>query len=157
MSAAQRFPRDVVEALDRAKIIGIRAGTGPHRFIGVWPVVVEGRLFVRSWGIKPGGWYHAFREEPRGAIQVGGRELPVRAVFTRSERLKDAVSRAYREKYDTPGALRYVRDFARPRRRDTTTELVPPRPAARSRRVSGARPAPSRTRRASPSRSRRRP
>ena len=25
------------------KILGIRAGTGPHRFIGIWVVVVEGR------------------------------------------------------------------------------------------------------------------
>ncbi len=38
-------------------------------------------------------------------IEVKGREIPVRAVFTRSERLKDAVDRAYREKYNTPPSV----------------------------------------------------
>jgi ribonuclease HI len=53
-----------------------------------------------------------------------GHEIPVRAVFTRSERLKTLVDRAYREKYNTPGSRHFVRGFARKKRRDTTTELV---------------------------------
>jgi hypothetical protein len=89
-------------------------------------VVVEHRLFVRSWSVKPGGWFRTFEREPRGIITVdGGREIPVRAVITRSERLKDAVSRAYLEKYSTPGALKYSRDLARAKSRATTTELIP--------------------------------
>jgi len=56
---------------------------------------------------------------------VGGREIAVRAVRTRSERLKAAVSRAYLEKYHTPGSVKYARDLGRTRSRDTTTELVP--------------------------------
>ena len=34
---------------------------------------------------------------------VGEREFPIRAIQTRSERLKDLVSLAYKEKYNTPG------------------------------------------------------
>jgi hypothetical protein len=49
----------------------------------------------------------------------------VRAVFTRSERSKTAVDRAYGEKYNTRGSRHYVRGFAHKKRRDTTTELVP--------------------------------
>jgi hypothetical protein len=49
----------------------------------------------------------------------------VRAVQTRSERLKDLVSQAYKEKYNTPGSVQYVKDMSRKRSRDTTTELVP--------------------------------
>jgi hypothetical protein len=113
-------------AIEKDKILGIRAGTGDHRFIGVWVVVVEARVFIRSWGVKRGGWAQAFREEPRGTIQVAGREVRVRALPVTSERLRSAVDRAYAEKYDTPGAVKYVRGFARSkRRRDTTTELVP--------------------------------
>ena len=52
-------------------------------------------------------------------------ESKVRPVFTRSERLKSLVDRAYREKYNTPGSLHYVRGFKEKKRRDTTTELVP--------------------------------
>jgi hypothetical protein len=127
VTRARRFPDDVLAAIrdNKYKILGVRAGTAPHRFIGIWVVVVEGRVFVRSWSLKPRSWYRTFLEEPRGAIQVGDREIPVRAVRTRSERLKDAVSRAYLAKYNTPGAIKYARDLCRPKSRDTTTELVP--------------------------------
>jgi hypothetical protein len=63
MSIAQRFPRQVIAAIRSDKILGIRAGTEPHRCIGIGPSV-EGRVFVRSWGIAQ-GWYRTFLVEPR--------------------------------------------------------------------------------------------
>jgi hypothetical protein len=128
MSAPRRFPDRLVAAIRDGKILGIRAGLGPHRLIGIWAVVVEGRVFVRSWSLKPRSWYRTFLEDPRGIIEVSGRQVPVRAVRTRSERLKDAVSQAYLDKYDTPGSVKYARDLGRQKSRETTTELVP-RPA----------------------------
>jgi hypothetical protein len=125
MPKASRFPKDIVAAIDQSKIIGLRAGQGEHRFIGIWAVVVEGRVFVRSWSLKPRSWWRTFLEEPYGAISVDGRELAVRAVRTRSERLKGLVSQAYLEKYKTPGSVKYARDLGRAKSRDTTTELVP--------------------------------
>jgi hypothetical protein len=122
----QRFPARVVDAVDEAKILGIRAGKGDHRIIGIWAVVVDGRIFVRSWGLKESGWYKTFLEEPSGIMQVGERLVRVRAVPARNERLKAAVSAAYRAKYNTPGSRKFVDGFERSkRRRDTTTELVP--------------------------------
>jgi hypothetical protein len=125
MKTKRRFTDKILTAIRDGKILGIRAGTEPHRFIGIWAVVVEGRVFVRSWSLKPRSWYRTFLEEPRGAIMVGDREISVRAVRTRSERLKDAVSRAYLEKYNTPGSIKYARDLGRAKSRATTTELVP--------------------------------
>jgi hypothetical protein len=125
MSVRRRFPDDVVAAIRDGKILGIRAGRHPHRVIGIWAVVVEGRVFVRSWSLKPRSWWRTFLEDPHGIIQVGDRTLDVRAVQSRSERVKDAVSRAYLAKYDTPGSVRYARDLGRAKSRATTTELVP--------------------------------
>jgi hypothetical protein len=125
MPSTREFPPKILGAIRDDKILRIRAGTGDHRFIGIWAVVVEGRVFVRSWSIKPRSWYRTFLEDPRGAILVGGREISVRAVRTRSERLKDAIDVAYLEKYDTPGSLKYARDLGREKSRATTTELVP--------------------------------
>jgi hypothetical protein len=122
---AKRFPKKILATIRDEKILGIRAGMEPHRVIGIWAVVVEGRVFVRSWSIKPRSWYRTFLGEPRGLIVVNDREMPIRAVNTRSERLKDAVTSAYREKYNTPGSLHFVKGFALKKRRDTTTELVP--------------------------------
>ena len=124
MKTRRRFADDIRAAIRDGLILAIRAGTQPHRFIGIWAVVVQGRVFVRSWSLKPRSWYRAFLEEPRGAIQVSGRQIPVRAVRTRSDRLKDAIDRAYLEKYHTPGSIKFARDLGRAKSRDTTTELV---------------------------------
>jgi hypothetical protein len=129
MAVRPRFSDRLLAAIDESSIIGIRAG-GDHRFIGIWAVVVERRVFVRSWSLKPRSWYRTFLEDPIGAIQVGTRRHRVRAVRVRSDRLKDAVSRAYLRKYTTPGSVGYARGFRSPRRRNTTTELVPLTPAA---------------------------
>src|SRR5256885_11673282 len=111
MTPRRQFVPDVLAAIRDGKILTIRAGTEPHRFIGIWAVVVEGRVFVRSWSVKPCSWYRTFLEEPRGAVQVAGREIAVRAVRTRSDCLKDAIDRAYLEKYNTPGSVKYARDL----------------------------------------------
>ena len=114
----------MLEALRRAKILGVRAGA-EHRYTGVWVVVVDGRVFVRSWNDKPTGWYRAFLEAatrehpgrgPRGRRSAAGR---VRG------RLLQAVSAAYGEKYDTKASQKWVRGFAEPERVVNTLELVP--------------------------------
>jgi len=124
-----RFPDAIVEAIRVCQVLGIRAGRMPHRVIAIWAVVVERRVFVRSWSLKPRSWHRAFLEDPHGIIQINGREMTIRAVQTRSDRIKDAVSQAYLEKYHTPGALKFARDLGRPKSRATTTELVPARVA----------------------------
>lgn len=124
-TAKQKFPKPVVEAIHAAKILGIRAGAKPHRIIGIWAVVVEGRVFVRSYSLKPRSWWRTFQEDPRGIIEVNGKQFKVRRVFTRSERLKKLVDRAYAEKFPTPGSRVFVEGFRKKERRDTTTELVP--------------------------------
>ena len=122
---ATRFRGKTLARLRDFNYLRVRAGTEPHKFIGIWMVLVDGRLFVRSWSLKPRSWWRTFVKERRGAIEIDGREIPVRAVQTRSERIKDAVSRAYAEKYTTPGAVKYVRDMSGKKSRDTTTELMP--------------------------------
>jgi hypothetical protein len=123
---ARRFSRRVVAAVDEGKILGIRAGArSDHRFIGIWAVVVEGRVFARSWSRTPDGWYRTFLEDPLGTIQVGERVIRIRAVPARSERLRDAVEQAYATKYPTPGSAKFVRGFRTLRRRETTLEFLP--------------------------------
>ena len=117
----KRFSKKVLDQIDSAMIIGIRAGSKRHRIIGVWAVVAGGRVFIRSWGVKPGGWHRACLDDPRGIMTVGKRRFRIRAVQTRSERLKDAVSDGYAAKYSTPASKRYVKDLSGVKSRATTT------------------------------------
>jgi hypothetical protein len=124
--AARRFSRRVLEAIDRSKIFRVRAGAdSTHRFIGIWAVVVNGRVFARYWTLEAGGWYRTFLDDPAGAIQVDGREIRVRAARVRSARTLDAVEEAYAEKYTTPGSRKFVLGFRTRRRREATIEFRP--------------------------------
>jgi hypothetical protein len=125
---ARRFSRRRLAQIDAGRILWIRAGRRTsHRFIGIWAVVVEGRVYVRSWSLKESGWYRSFLDDPIGAIQVAydEAELKVRALRVRSDRIRDAVECAYALKYATPGSRRYVRGFRSKRRREATLELIP--------------------------------
>ncbi len=121
-----RFSKRLLSLLDASPALRIRAGAD-HRFLGIWVVVVKGRVFVRPWNDEPGGWRRAFLDEPDGAIRLGPekREIPVRARPARGKRLFDAVDAAYAMKYVTKGSQKWVRGFATPRRRKTTMELLP--------------------------------
>jgi hypothetical protein len=124
MTTEPRFSAPVLEALRKARIVGVRSGRD-HRYTGVWVVVIDDRVFVRSWNDDPAGWYRAFRAEPTGRIEVDGREIDIRAKQTRSERLRSAVSAAYAEKYHTKASQKWVRGFAEPERALATLELIP--------------------------------
>lgn len=124
MPKDERFSDDIVEILRKAKILGVRSGT-EHRYTGVWVVVVDDRVFVRSWNDKPTGWFRAFKKEPSGTIQAGDVEIPVKAKPVRSARLRDAVTEAFGEKYPTKGSRKWVEGFAEPERVVNTLEFVP--------------------------------
>jgi len=125
MKTKNRFDTSTLSRIRKEKILGIRAGTeSTHRVIGIWVVVVEGRVFARSWSLKPRSWWRTFLENPQGSLFIGEQEFVIRAIQTGSERLKDLVSQAYKEKYNTPGSIQYVKEMSRKRSRDTTTEFV---------------------------------
>ena len=124
MAKAETFDDAIVEAAGNAKILGVRSGT-EHRYTGVWVVVVDDRIFVRSWNNKPTGWFRAFKKDSSGTIQIGKLEIPVRSKPVRSARIRDAVTAAFAEKYNTKGSLKWVEGFAEPARLLTTLEFVP--------------------------------
>lgn len=123
-SARRRFPVETLDALAKAKILGVRAGT-EHRYTGVWVVVVGRRVFARSWNDKPTGWFRAFRAQPLGSLQFGDEEVEVRTKPVRSARLRDAVSAAYAQKYNTKASQKWVDGFAEPERSVNTVEFTP--------------------------------
>lgn len=118
------FDAKAIEWLDATKYVKIRAGA-THRFVHVWIVIVEGRVFARSWNDKPEGWFAAFRKEREGAIEIGGRPVPVKASIVTSARILDAVTSGFGKKYTTKANEKYVVGFAEKARRANTVELLP--------------------------------
>lgn len=121
-----RFAPGFARRAHSSLIVGVRAGAaGNHRFIGIWTVVVAGRIFARSWDRRTGGWYDRLRHDPLGAIRVGSLTRLMRARPVGAARLLDAVDAAYAKKYHTPGFQHYVRGFRTARRRAATVEFLP--------------------------------
>lgn len=128
MKSKKQFPAQILKRIHTDKIIGIRAGTkSKHKVIGIWAVVVDDRVFIRSYQSKTGGWWQTLVHDPLGEIFVAKRKrgIKVRAVQVKSEKMKEAVSAAYKEKYNTPGSVGYVAEMSRSPSRDATLEIVP--------------------------------
>jgi hypothetical protein len=120
----KRFSASRLRAIEATKYFYVRAGD-EHRFTPVWVVVVDGRVLVRPWNDKAGGWRRALLADPRGAVRIGEREVPVRAKPVTSAKLNDLMDAAYARKYTTGANEKYVRGFATTKRRSTTLELIP--------------------------------
>ena len=120
------FPVGVLDDIASRHYLWIRAGADDHRFVPIWSVVDGGRLFIRSWNVRRGGWHEAFAKEKRGAIKAArdGHAFPVLARRVRSERLRDLVDSGFKAKYTTPASLKYVRGFRTKERRAATFELI---------------------------------
>jgi hypothetical protein len=124
---SKKFPEAILVKIHEERILGIRMGTdSEHKVIGIWAVVVDGRVFVRSYTTKPNGWWRTVLKDPHGEIFPAKRKrgIKVRAVQVKSEKMKDLVTQAYREKYNTTGSVGYVEEMSQKKLRDTTTEFV---------------------------------
>jgi hypothetical protein len=51
------------------EMVGIKAGRGDHLYLSIWAVVVEGSVFIRSWGLQK-GWYNTFLQDPDGKEKI---------------------------------------------------------------------------------------
>lgn len=120
----KRFSAAEAESIGKIKYFRIRAGDS-HRFIGIWVVVVKGRVFVRPWNDRVDGWYRVMVADSQGAVQVGDEVVLIRAACVESAALLDAVDEAYAAKYTTKPNQPYVSGFATANRRGKTLELLP--------------------------------
>ncbi len=66
----QKSLSELAPAAATHQMIGIRAGRVGHAYLSIWAVVVEGRVFVRSWGLQK-GWYNTFLTDSVGAVKIG--------------------------------------------------------------------------------------
>jgi hypothetical protein len=120
------FAADDAALMRDARTVAIEtsagAGKPEHRAV-IWIVVDEdGRAFVRSWLGQRGRWYRELVANPAGAVHVGGRRIPVRAVHADEAGIA-ACSRLLRAKHRSSrgSLLAMLRDEIL----ETTLELQP--------------------------------
>lgn len=103
-----QFDQETLNLLDETPEVRIETSRDEnsrvHRTI-VWVVVVGGEVFVRSVRGTKGRWYREISGNPSGALHAGDRRIPVRAAPATDAPTTQAVSDAFKSKYerDWPG------------------------------------------------------
>jgi hypothetical protein len=121
------FEAETLRLLDEIREVRIetrRDGDSPkHRTI-IWVVVVEGEVFVRSVRGPRGRWYREISSNPEGALHVEDVRIPVLAAPATEGATVDAVSAAFRSKYQRSSPAS-TEAMVRPETLPTTLKLSP--------------------------------
>ena len=114
----------LLDEIDEVRIETRRDADSPVHRVIIWVVVVEGEVYVRSVRGTKGRWYRELSSNPQGALHVGESRIPVRAAPATDETTVEAVSGAYRSKYEEtlPGPTAAM---VRPDVLQTTLKLSP--------------------------------
>ena len=120
-----RFPTDVVERFDAAKVVDIETQSpkGTKHSVPIWIMVVDGVPYVRSVRGPQGRWFRELLARGEGAVVAGGKRVPVKATHDSSAAAIEAVSGALRKKYARSGQS--LASMLRANVLDTTVRLEP--------------------------------
>ncbi|MFT3680463.1 MAG: DUF2255 family protein [Ferruginibacter sp.] len=115
----------LLECIERSNLIGVKAGSNRDKFLDIWMVVVDDRIFARSWGLSEKSWYTVFLQEPFGAIRCGDKIVQVKAVIpARTPGLDESISSAYLAKYDHGDNSFYAQGIIKPAHVERTMEFI---------------------------------
>jgi hypothetical protein len=99
-----------------------RADRSPLR-VPVWPVVVDGALYVRSYLGVTSGWYRSVVAAPEQAVALDGSEIPVLfESVERTDAVNAGINAAYLEKY---ARFDYRDAMVEPAALDATLRILP--------------------------------
>jgi hypothetical protein len=121
------FDAETLRLLDETKEVRIetrREGDSPEHRTIIWVVVVEGEVFVRSVRGHRGRWYREISSNPEGALHLEDDRIPVRAASATEGATVDAVSAAFRSKYQQSSPAS-TQAMMRPETLPTTLKLSP--------------------------------
>ena len=121
------FDAETLRLLDETKEVRIetrRDGDSPEHRTIIWVVVVEGEVFVRSVRGQRGRWYREISSNPEGALHVVDDRIAVQAAPATEAATVDAVSAAFRSKYQQSSPAS-TEAMVRPETLPTTLKLSP--------------------------------
>ncbi|MGE8534886.1 MAG: DUF2255 family protein, partial [Chryseobacterium sp.] len=97
-----------LDYIQNNSIIGVKAGLQRPDFLEIWMVVVQNRVFARSWGLAERSWYNTFLENPIGEIQCGKTIYSIKALIPQDiNDLTEEINEAYLTKYNTGHNIPY--------------------------------------------------
>ncbi|MDR5589079.1 DUF2255 family protein [Christiangramia sp. SM2212] len=118
------FPQDFFNYLQENTLIEVKAGRVRESFLPIWMVVVEKRIFARSWNKSDKSWFTEFQYSGVGQIKCGDKVIDIKtSKLNGSDPLNHKISQAYLEKYKQPENIKYAVGISKPEYFDYTMEF----------------------------------
>lgn len=123
----KHFPKAFLKAVGETQITSVRAGKDREKFTGIWMVVVEERIFGRSYTLSERSWYTALANGEKGDIRCGKEIIPIKGIKPKDVKsITEAINKAYEKKYLVKASnKKWVDGLAEPERVSRTMEFVP--------------------------------
>ena len=123
----KKFSKAFLKCISETQITSVRAGKDREKFTGIWMVVVEDRIFARSYNLSERSWFTALSSGDIGDIKCGKEIIPVKGGKPKDiKQLTDAINKAYEKKYLVKTYnKKWVDGLAEPGRVARTMEFIP--------------------------------
>lgn len=106
-------------------LIGIKAGLERPDFLEIWMIVVQNRIFARSWGLAERSWYNSFLKCSAGQIKCGDVTYTIKAVVPEDiDQLTEEINQAYLTKYNFGQNSKYATGIIEDRHIKRTMEFI---------------------------------
>ncbi|GAB2543134.1 DUF2255 family protein [Rufibacter soli] len=117
------FSQKSLDYLASNTLAGVKGGTDRDKFLDIWMVTVEGRVFARSWAKSSRSWFTAFQEQGVGELKLGDQVLKVTGKQLTDAHMNLLVDQAYKQKYTQEHNLSYVEGITQPEYHAYTMEF----------------------------------
>ncbi len=117
--------KNAIQYIDSHNLIGIKAGKERESFLEIWMVIVENRIFARSWGFAERSWYNTFLKDNLGEIKCGETIYKIEAKIPSDlADIENKINQAYLEKYDSGDNSFYAKGITEKEHVEKTMEFV---------------------------------
>ena len=115
----------VLNYIKTNNLIGIKAGLQRQTFLDIWMVIVNNRIFARSWGLSDKSWYNSFLQDSTGQLKCGDTIFNIKAIVPANKNnLTSEINNAYLKKYNTGHNIPYAKGIIEPKHVEKTLEFI---------------------------------
>ena len=119
-----RFPEDFYTYLQKNTLIEIKGGMEREKYLKIWMVEVDHRVFARSWNKSKKSWFTEFIKTGVGQVKYGNNVIDVRGIkLPRESYIHKLINQKYLEKYNQEENLFYSKGITQPEYKDYTMEF----------------------------------
>jgi len=116
--------KELIEYLNKNTLIEIKGGLEREKFIKIWMVNVDDRIFARSWNKSKKSWFTEFQKVGVGQVKFGEKILNVFGKKTqKDDGINEKIDEAYLRKYRQPENIDYAKGITQPEYADYTMEF----------------------------------